>query len=138
MSNRSNKAVWGAVLALALLQPLPAAAAPDQAAKLDKTLADSPSSGEPRDVIIRMKPGHESAVRNTIRRQSGAEPQTHALIGALSIRLTPRQIAELANDPDVAGVSIDADVSAVASVDTQLREEERGIGHPDGRRRGGL
>jgi len=118
LSNRSTKAVWGAVLALALLRPLPAAAAPDQAAKLDKALADSSSAGEPRDVIIRVKPGHESAVRNKIGRQSGDEAQTHALIGALSTRLTPRQIAELVNDPDVDGVSIDADVSAVAAVDT--------------------
>lgn len=113
MGNRSNKAVWGAVLGLAIWgQALGAAAG--QGAKLDKALERPASSDEPTAVIIRVKPGHESAVTNKVARHSG-DVQTHSLIGALSGRLSRREIAELAADPDVEGISLDADVSAVAT-----------------------
>jgi len=117
LSNSSSKAVWGAVLALALWLPATAAAGPRQAAKLDKALEHSSSSDEPLPVIVRMKPGHEPAVTNKVARRTG-DFQTHTLIGALSLKLTRREIADFINDPDVDGVSIDADVSAVASGDS--------------------
>jgi serine protease AprX len=114
LGNRSSKAVWGAVLALAFWWPSAAAAAPGQAAKLDRALESSATSSEPRAVIIRMKSGREATVTNKIRRHA-REFQTHELIRALSTRLTPKEIAEFANDPDVDGVSVDADVSAVGT-----------------------
>ena len=114
LRKRSSKAVWGAVLALAFWWPSVAAAGPDQAAKLDKALERSTASDEPTAVIIRMKSGREAAVKNKVGRHSG-DVQTHDFIRALSVRLTAREIAEFAADPDVDGVSIDADVSAVAA-----------------------
>jgi serine protease AprX len=118
MNKPSSKAVWGAVVAFGLLLPVATFASPDQSGKLDKALqtfaSESPSSGEAQDVIIRVKTGRKSAVRSKVDRH-GAHPKVHGLIEAISARLSARDIADLANDPDVEGVSIDADVSALAT-----------------------
>jgi serine protease AprX len=109
----SSKAVWGAVLALAVLWPLPAAAGPRQSSKLDKALQESAGSDQKLDVIVRAKPGHESAVTTKVDRRS-SDTHVHGIIRAVSATLSARDIAELANDPDVDGVSLNADVSASA------------------------
>src|SRR5262245_11641921 len=94
LGNRSSKAVWGAVLALAFWWPSAAAAAPGQTGKLDKALeASATTSAEPTAVIIRMKSGSEATVTNKVRRRGG-DFQAHDLIHALSVRLTPQEIAE--------------------------------------------
>ena len=116
MRNPSSKAVWGAVLALGLLLPSTGLAA-GQSGKLDKPLQElSSSSGESRDVIIRVKPGRTSAVKDKVDRRSG-DAKVHGLIGVISARLSAREIAEFASDPDVEGVSVDAYVSALAGAD---------------------
>jgi serine protease AprX len=109
----SSKAVWGAALALAILWPLTAAAGPRQALKLDRALQALSGSDGKLDVIVRAKPGHENAVASKVGRRS-SDAHVHALIGAVSATLSGRDVAELANDPDVDGVSLNADVSASA------------------------
>jgi serine protease AprX len=113
MGKPSSKAVWGAVVAIGLLLPVPAAAAGQS--RLDRALQGS-SSGEAREVIIRVKPGRQATVKSKIDRRSG-DAKVHGLIDAVSARLSGRDIAELASDPDVEGVSLDADVSALAAAD---------------------
>jgi serine protease AprX len=114
MSNPSSKAVWGAVLALALLWPTSGLASPGQSGKLDGALQRISSSDEQLDVIIRVKPGQKTAVKNKVSRHT-SHFHVHSSIEAISARLTGRQIKEVANDPDVEGVSIDADVNALGS-----------------------
>ena len=114
MRNPSSKAVWGAVLALAIWLPSPASAGPRQSAKLDKALQASSTSGESFDVIVRAKPGREASVKGKVGRHT-SDVHVHDLIRAVSATLSAREIAELANDPDVDGVSLNADVSALAS-----------------------
>src|SRR5438093_11229749 len=118
MSNPSGKAVWGAVLALALIGPTSAVAWSgrfgrlDRALQRDKVLQRVSSSGEERDVIIRVKPGRKSAVKNKVSWHT-SHFHVHSSIEAISARLTAREIKKFANDPDVEGISIDADVNAL-------------------------
>jgi serine protease AprX len=112
MGKSSSKAVWGAVVAIGLLLPAPGAAAPG-GSKLDRALQGS-SSGEARAVIVRVKPGRQGTVKNKIDRRSG-DAKVHGLIDAVSARLSGRDIVELASDPDVEGVSLDAEVSALSA-----------------------
>jgi len=106
-----TKAVWGAVLALALVWPVPALASPRQSGKLDKFLQDGSPTAEPQSVIIRVKSGRRAAVKEKVGRHT-RHLQVHALIDGVGARLTRQQILELASDPDVDGISIDADVAA--------------------------
>ena len=114
MSNPSSKAVWGAVLALGVLLPVPALAGPGLSGKLDKALQNLSSSGEAQDVIIRVKPGRKTAVKSKVDRRDGGA-RVHGLIDAISARLSAREIAELLNDADVDGVSVNANVSALGA-----------------------
>lgn len=109
----TSKAVWGAVLALALLWPTPAMASGGHLAKRHNALEESSSSGESRSVIIRFRAGRKAAVANKVAHRT-RHFRVHSLINAVSARLSARAIADLANDPDVEGVSIDADVTALA------------------------
>jgi len=101
-------------LALAICLPAPASAGPRQSAKLDRALQALSASGDSFDVIVRAKPGREATVTGKVGRHA-ADVRVHAVINAVSATLSGRQIAELANDPDVDGVSLNADVSALAS-----------------------
>jgi len=114
LKNPWSKAVWGAVLALAIFGASPAAAGPRHSAKLDKALQASVTSGGSFDVIVRAKPGREASVRNKVGQHTN-DVHVHSLINAVSARLSARDIAALANDPEVDGVSLDADVSGSAS-----------------------
>lgn len=109
----TTKAVWGAVLALALAWPVPALASGRQSGKLDKFLEDGSPTAEPQSVIIRVKSGRRAAVKEKVGRHT-RQLQVHALIDGVGARLTRQQILELASDPDVEGISIDADVAASA------------------------
>jgi serine protease AprX len=114
LRNPSGKAVWGAVLALAIWLPMPASAGPRHSAKLDKALQASSTSEVSFDVIVRAKPGRQADVKGKIERYTN-DAHVHRVINAVSATLNGREIAELANDPDVDGVSLNADVSALAS-----------------------
>ena len=114
MRNPSSKAVWGAVLALAIWLPMPVSAGPRHAAKLDTALQASSTSGVSFDVIVRAKPGRGAAVKGKVERHTN-DVHVHTVINAVSATLNGREIAELANDPDVDGVSLNANVSALAA-----------------------
>ena len=114
MRNPPSKAVWGAVLALVLLGPASALASPGQSGKLDRVLQLVSTSGEERDVIIRVKAGRKAAVTNKVGRHT-SHFQVHGNIEAISARLSGRDIAEFAKDPDVEGISVDADVNALGA-----------------------
>ena len=117
MPNPSSKAVWGAVLALALLWPTSGLASSGRSGKLDGALQRLSSSGEELDVIIRVKPGRKSAVKNKVSWHTN-HFHVHSSIDAISARLTAREIKEFATDPDVEGVSMDADVNASGTTST--------------------
>ncbi len=125
MRNPTSKAVWGAVVALAILWPASAVASAGQSGKLDRALQEASSSGGPRNVIIRVKAGSKASVKAKVDRRT-SESQVHRLIDAVSARLDPKEIAEFANDPDVEGVSIDADVTALAAGDRGSRGKKAG------------
>jgi len=114
LSNPSTKAVWGALVALAIWLPSPALAGPRQAAKLDKALQASSTSNESFEVIVRAKPGREGNVKSKVGRHTN-DVHVHDVIRAVSATLTAHDIAELAHDPDVEGVSLNADVSPLAA-----------------------
>jgi len=111
LGNPSRKAVWGAVLALAAIWPALATAAPGQSRKQDRALEASASSGQPQDVIVRAQPGKQASVKNKVGRHT-SHYSAHDQINAVSARLSRQQINELAADPDVAGISVDADINA--------------------------
>lgn len=110
MRNPTSKAVWGAVVALALLWPASAVASAGQSGKLDRALQEASSSGGPRNVIIRVRAGRKAAVKTNVDRRT-TDSRVHGLIDAVTARLSPGEIDEIANDPDVESVSIDADVT---------------------------
>ena len=88
-----TKAVWGAVLALALLWPATGIASSRHSgkAKLDSALqAHSASSGESQDVIIRTKPGQKASVTAKVSKRT-SHYHVHGLINAVSARLSPEQ-----------------------------------------------
>jgi serine protease AprX len=116
MTNPPSKAVWGAVLALALVWPTSALASGGQSGKGrngQQERSSSYSSGEPQSVIIRTKPGRKASVKIKVERRTRTSRE-HKLIDAISVRLTPEQIVEIRNDPDVEGISPDSDVNASA------------------------
>jgi serine protease AprX len=115
-----SKAVWGAVLALALLWPTSALASGGQSGKRGRTLQERSSlssSGERQNVIIRTKSGRKASVKNKVGRRT-SHYREHKLIDAVSARLSREQIVELRNDPDVEGISPDSDVNASGTTDT--------------------
>ncbi len=83
MRNPIEKAVWGAVLALALMWPTPGLASSGQSTKLDKVLQERSSASGPQDVIIRAKSGRKAAVKNKVGRRT-SHYQVHGLIEAVS------------------------------------------------------
>jgi hypothetical protein len=112
MGSLGRKAVWGAVVALWIMVPAPSAFAANGQGKVDGLLQES-SSGSRRSVIIRVRPeAKDRILRKFPHRGRGASE--HKFISAFTAQLDGRQIAALANDPDVLSVSADAEVSATA------------------------
>lgn len=112
MGTLSRKAVW--TLA-ALVWVLPNTAAADQGhgrGKTDSELARVSSAGGPQRVIIKTKPGAQTLVGRKLKARGEQVDRLYKLIPALSARVSPARLAELASDPDVESISVDADVSA--------------------------
>ena len=121
MSQGWGKAVWGAMVALAICTPAFAASQPGrgggQSTKLDSALVSSAS--DLRDaVIVTMKPGTKPGVRRRLEAQGGKIHKEHQIIDALTVKVDARGLAALAADPDVLHISTDADVSAKAAPET--------------------
>src|SRR5687768_2754085 len=113
MGTLSRKAVWGAALALWVMIPAATATASSGSNKVDKVLQQS--SGSLRSVIVQTKSG---AAKNRVKARlpkRGNGPSEHQLIPAFTMRLDGKEIAALVNDPDVLSVSVDADVTGLAS-----------------------
>src|SRR4051812_44343453 len=91
LRNPSSKAVWGAVLTLALYWPVAATASTGRSKKLDKAVEASSSSGEAVDVIIRAKAGRAAAVKSKVGRRA-SDVHVHGVINAVSARLSARDI----------------------------------------------
>ena len=121
LSRQFGKAVWGAVVALALSVPAIAAPHPDRAGrsgdKLDDALRRHAAIGE-QQVIVTVKAGAKSGVRQRLQAHGGAVLKDHALINALSVRVDAPGLAALLSDPDVAYISTDADVAPSSSSST--------------------
>jgi serine protease AprX len=111
-----NKAVWGAALTLVLSTPALASASPARGpgggppGKLDAKLARG-SSDEPQPVIVTMKAGGKAGVKKRLEAQGGKVLKDHSIVNAVSARVDARALAALVSDPDVAHVSVDADIT---------------------------
>ena len=104
-----SKAVWGAAVAFWLMVPAPSAA---QYGKVDKALRDSAGSGGTRRVIIQLKPGGKSSVREKLSSHGRKVLADHKLVNAMTAEVGAADIAALAQDPNVESISVDATVHA--------------------------
>jgi len=68
MGKTGSKAVWGAALALWVMIPA-AAMASGAPGEVDRLLKEAATSGAPRAVIGRVRPGANTAVENKIARR---------------------------------------------------------------------
>ena len=113
--------VWLTAVILAL-GPTAAEAAkkPQHAEKIDRALADvlDLDGGGPVRVIVRVVPGKKADVKAALARKQKGVAAEHDFIGALTTTVDVNDLADLADDANVASVSIDADVSASAIAST--------------------
>ena len=113
MSSGFGKAVWGAMVALALCTP--AAAAPSSGgrspAKLDQALRDHGSSGQSQAVIVTVRHEAKAGLRKRLEAQGHKVRKAHGIVNALSVRVDGHGLRALLQDPDVQYISTDADVA---------------------------
>ena len=84
--------------------------------RLDTELADRLSRGSDDDVervIIRMKPGRKGRLTNQLRGEGHRVDHDFNLIEGFAGRISKRRLREMLTDPDVLGVSVDADMQAM-------------------------
>jgi len=106
--------------------------------KIDRGLQESLRSGAAtQHVIISMKPGYRATVRKALIDHGDLVKSDHPSIGALSSEIHSGDIGELAKQPWVESVSLDATVYAVAdkyaatgTVDTLLVKGTTGLVTP--------
>jgi serine protease AprX len=113
-----GKAVWGAMIALALCAPAVAAPHPEQSGrgsgKLDDALRTTSGAAQ-QSVIITVKPGAKAGVKKRLANHGIAVKKDHGIVHAITVSVNAVGLAALASDPDVEHISTDADVSANAS-----------------------
>jgi serine protease AprX len=121
MSDHLGKAVWGAVVALALCTPAAAASHSGKgrgahaSEKLDRALVDHGSSGGDQAVIVTVRPGAKAGVVRRLAARGQKVTNDHAIVDALSLRVDAHALDGLIADPDVTHISTDADVSPHAA-----------------------
>ena len=119
MAKGFGKAVWGAMIALALSTPAAAAPHPDRAGgsshKLDEKLWQSDTGILQQSVIITVKPDAKPGVRKRLANHGIAVKKDHGIVNAMTVSVNAVGLAALLADPDVEYVSTDADVDASAS-----------------------
>jgi serine protease AprX len=123
-----GKAVWGAMVALALCAPAFAAPHRDHGhrlvqapGKLDAALRSKGSSDGSQSVIVTVKEGTKADVLKRLESHGGKAQKDHAIINAFTARVDAAGLAGLVGDPDVDHIAADADVvpnSAPSSADT--------------------
>ena len=108
----SRKAVWTLAAVLWLLPAAGSAHGRRHAGKTDRLLSGVSSLGKRQRVIIRTKPGAQGKVARNLERRGEKIDKVHRLVSAVSARVSPHRFAELAADPDVESISVDAVVTA--------------------------
>jgi serine protease AprX len=105
--------------ALALVWGLstPAAAQGSHEPKIDRALQDDLRGGAPtQSVIVTVKPGYRSTLREALQKHGDRIKSEHPLIESLTVDLHSEDLAELAKQPWVESLAADAIVSAKAAV----------------------
>jgi len=122
MSRRTlHTAVATVATALLLVAPLTAAPKRGQAAhgrhaKLDSQLQQAlDKAPKPQRVIVRVKPGHEGALKKALAAHGDVVESQHAGLGTLTVVLHGEDLEPLAGDPAVLSVSSDARVRVQAA-----------------------
>ena len=120
MKHGYGKAVWGAIVVLALCAPVDAAShrgkggSGKPSAKLDFALrekGDSGSSNDRQTVIVTIKRGAKSGVRRRLESSGARISNDHGIVSALTVRVDTRALKALIDDPDVERISTDARIS---------------------------
>ena len=88
--------------------------------RLDLALRQSPRDGEPRRVIITYRRGAGERLKGRLSRRGDAVTSEHPGLDALSVELRRGDARRLAADPDILGISTDAEVAVVGPFDTGL------------------
>jgi len=117
-----GKAVWGAVVALALCAPAKAGPHSDKGrgsgrAHLDATLQSQQSFDGTRTVIVTARDGGDDVTRH-VEGHGNKIVKHHKFINAVSVLVDESGLAALAGDPDIESISVDADVEASATAGT--------------------
>src|SRR5579862_2755414 len=86
-------------------------------AKLDRVLADASRAGSGAAVgaIVRVRPGTEARVKATLIDAGAIVDSELPVIHALTVRLSPRQLAAVAAGPLVLSISTDGGVQSTAA-----------------------
>ena len=127
MRHGLGKAVWGAIVVLALCAPVDAAQRAGKGSlkpsgKLDYPLQTSGNSGSPhtlRAVIVTVKRGAKSGVRKRLEASGGRIKKDHRIVDALSVYVDARGLEALVTDPDVERISTDAAISPLGGGNTE-------------------
>jgi serine protease AprX len=107
-----------AVCALVIAAPRVFASSPSDDQKIDRALLAALKNGAPtQPVIVTVKPGYRSDLRDALRRHGDRIKSEHPSIDALAVELHTADVRELAKQPGVEAVSFDAPVFATASTD---------------------
>jgi len=126
VSSGWGKTVLGAVVALALCTPAQAGPHSEKGrgggigrAHLDAALRSHQSFDGTTTVIVTVRDGADEDVKKRVEGHGSKNKivNRHRSINAMSVRVDQDGLATLANDPDVESVSIDADVTASATID---------------------
>ena len=104
---RSHRTFWPCLLLALAIAPR-AAPAQVPAAKLDHVLQRASADQGQQRVIIRVRPGYEALVRETLRVRGHQAGASHQLIGGLAALVPGAALGQLASDPRIASVSVDA------------------------------
>ncbi len=83
--------------------------------KMDSALSDAGIAGKKPRVIVRSREGASDSVRSRFDK-NGKKSRNHASIGAFSMEAKGKDLEELAKDPDVLGLSLDAEVKGAQVV----------------------
>ena len=121
MTSGFGKAVWGAIVVLALCAPVDAASGPGKgggqpSGKLDQALRTKGRSGSSADrqtVIVTVKRGAKVGVRQHLEAAGGRVKKDHGIVSAMTVSVDARGLDALVNDPDVESISSDAAMSAL-------------------------
>src|SRR6266496_2647392 len=110
---RLSSAAASALIVLGLGSPAFAQDAPD--AKIDRALRAGLRSGAPtQSVIITVKPGYRATIREALQQHGDRIKSEHPLIESLAVEIHSGDVAELALQPWVVSIAIDAAVSATS------------------------